>query len=495
MRVCVLQPDYSTSEVDYQYYDPPRDLAALLPEDTVDHVSINKLHTYRQLRELRRQGYDVFVNLCEGYLDWSVPSIDVIHCLELLNLPYTGPNARLYDPPKELMKYVAFTEGVATPPYVVLRSLSDLDSAVHSVGFPLFLKPAKAGDSLGVDEHSLVRDRAGLEQKATALWKEYDEVLAEAYIEGREFTVLVAAGPSETRTFKPVEFIFPSGVSFKTYALKTSELHPEANIPCNDPALETALRSASARIFDAFGGVGYARLDFRVDAAGNVFFLEINFTCSVFYTDGYEGSADYVLRYDGIGPSGFLRHIVAEAIARHRRKQKKYQVKGSPISGYGIYAARAIAPGESIFEGEDRAQRIVTRRYVEAHWTPAQQEIFRHYAYPLSREVFILWDKDPTAWAPQNHSCNPNTEYRGLDVYATRAIGVGEELTLDYATMMDDTLEPFVCQCGEAGCRGTIRGTAGNNVTAREAAEAATGRADAAGVAPREAATAHYKRL
>ena len=488
MRVCVLQADYSTSQVDYQYYDPPRDLTALLPEATVDHVSLNKLHTYSQLRALRRQGYDIFVNLCEGYLDWSVPSIDVIHCLELLNLPYTGPNARLYDPPKELMKYVAFTEGVATPPYVVLRSLSDLDLAVRSVGFPLFLKPAKAGDSLGVDEQSLVRDRASLEQKAAALWEEYDEVLAEAYIEGREFTVLVAAGPSETRTFKPVEFIFPSGVSFKTYALKTSELHPEANIPCDDPVLEAALRQASARIFDAFGGVGYARLDFRVDPLGRVFFLEINFTCSVFYTAGYEGSADYVLRYDGIGPSGFLRHIIAEGIARHQRKQKKYQVKGSAISGYGIYAARAIGVGESIFDGEDRAQRIVTRRFVESHWTPAQQEVFRHYAYPLSREVFVLWDKDPTTWAPQNHSCNPNTEYRGLDVYATRPIAPGEELTLDYATMMDDTLEPFACQCGDPACRGTIRGTVGNNVTAREVA---------AGGAAQEAVNgaAHYKRV
>src|SRR5262249_5863217 len=149
---------------------------------------------------------------------------------------------------------------------------------------------------------------------------------------------------------------------FKTYALKTSELHPEANIPCADPALEDALRKASARIFDAFGGVGYARLDFRVKDQ-DVYFLEINFTCSVFYTEGYEGSADYILKFDGAGLDGFLDHIISEGIARHQNRQKKYAVKGSPIAGYGIYAARAIGEGESIFDGEDRAQRIVTRRY------------------------------------------------------------------------------------------------------------------------------------
>lgn len=468
MRVCVLQPDYSTSHVDYQYYDPPRDLSGLLPGDEVDHVQLNKLHTYSQLRALRRKGYDVFVNLCEGYLDWAVPSIDVIHTLELLNLPYTGPNPRLYDPPKELMKYVAFTEGVAAPAYAVVRSGADLDAVP---AFPLFVKPAKAGDSLGVDERSLVHDRESLTRKVRELLEDYDEVLVERYIDGREFTVLVAANPNggAARTFKPVEFIFPGDAHFKTYALKTSELHPEANIPCGDPALETALRDASARIFDAFGGVGYARLDFRVRGQ-EVFFLEINFTCSVFYTQGYEGSADYILKFDGAGQDGFLRHIIAEGIARHKNRQKKYAVKGSPIAGYGIYAARPIGEGESIFDGEDRAQRIVTRRYVETHWPPDRQEVFRHYAYPVSREVFILWDKDPAAWAPQNHSCAPNTAYRGLNVYALRPIAPGEELTLDYATMMDDTLEPFACQCGAANCRGTIRGAAGNNVTDRETA-------------------------
>src|SRR5690606_22048735 len=84
MRICVLQPDYSTAAVDYANYDPPRDLSALMPGHVVDHVALNKLTTYRQLKELSRKGYDIFVNLCEGYLEWDVPSIDVIHALDAL---------------------------------------------------------------------------------------------------------------------------------------------------------------------------------------------------------------------------------------------------------------------------------------------------------------------------------------------------------------------------------------------------------------------------
>jgi D-alanine-D-alanine ligase len=103
MKICVLQPDYSTSAVDYQYYDPARNLSALLPDAEVHHVLLNKLTTYKQLLALSKQGFDCFVNLCEGYLEWEVPSIDVIYTLELLNLPFTGPNSLLYDPPKELI--------------------------------------------------------------------------------------------------------------------------------------------------------------------------------------------------------------------------------------------------------------------------------------------------------------------------------------------------------------------------------------------------------
>ena len=66
MKVCVLQPDYRDSKVDYRHYDPPRDLSPLLPGDQVDHLFLHKSTTYRQLREAAKHGYDIFVNLCEG---------------------------------------------------------------------------------------------------------------------------------------------------------------------------------------------------------------------------------------------------------------------------------------------------------------------------------------------------------------------------------------------------------------------------------------------
>ena len=487
MKVCVLQPDYSTSGVDYKNYDPPRDLTPFLPGHVVHHEFLNKLSTYKQLQRLSREGFDIFVNLCDGYLEWDIPSIDVINSLEALGLPFTGPTSAIYHVPKTLMKYVAHTAGVATPMHALIdggalldlvRDSGDptvaeapLDREVRHLRFPLFVKPAHAGDSLGVDEHAIVHDLAELRHQVLAIAGDWPSVLVEEYIDGREYTVLMYGDPEAVgkgTPLTPVEYIFPPGFTYKSYALKTRELHPEANQPVRDPALAERLKAAAIAVFRAFNGVGYARMDFRMDASGTLFFLENNFTCSVFYPDGQEGSADHILKFDGIGRQGFLERIIEEGIARHRRTQRPFVMRGNAIAGYGIIATRQIRTGEVVFHGEGRAQRLVTRRHVETRWSEGDKQLFRQYAYPLSDEVFAIWDEDPMNWAPQNHSCDANTGFVGLDIVARRDIARGEELTLDYAELLNEEGEPFTCRCGAANCRGVVQGTPGSSVTARE---------------------------
>ena len=471
MKVCVLQPDYTRSTVDYRHFDPRRNLSAILSAHDVDHVFLDKRTTYKQLKECVGQGYDIFVNLCEGYLDWDVPSLDVIHALDRLQLPYTGPNAILYDPPKTVMKYAAYTTGVRTAPHRVVRHVDDIAAAAGALRFPLFVKPSHAGDSLGVDRHALVADVNALRVQVQTLLPDYPELLVEEYIDGREFTVLVVGdveGHGASRALAPVEYEFPEGTTFKTYALKTSDLHPRANIPVRNARLAAELQDAARRVFKAFDGVGYARMDFRMNAAGEIFFLEVNFTCSVFYGDGYEGSADFILLHDGIGQAGFAEHIIAEGMARYRRSRARYSMQGNALSGYGIFAAVAFAAGDTVHYGEARAHRIVTRRHVETTWGDDDKTLFRHYAVPLSDEVYAFWDADPTTWAPQNHSCEPNTGFVGLNVVAWCDIAVGEELTIDYAATMNESSEPFDCHCRAPSCRKRVTGAIGNSVTSRE---------------------------
>jgi D-alanine-D-alanine ligase len=472
MKICILQPDYSGSESDYKNYDPPRDLSSLLPHDDVDHVFLQKVNTYRRLRDLKRQGYDIFVNLCEGYLDWDVPSVDVVLALEQLNLPFTGPTSRLYTlHSKSLMKYVAYTEGVATPKYMTAERVADLHRILEEMSFPLFVKPEGYGDSLGIDYYSLVDSPQSLRRKVSEIIRDYDEAIIEEYIQGREFTVLLVGNPDDLRkpiVYRPLEFVFGNGQMYKSYDLKIKKHSPDNNVPCSDPVLDQRLRNAARKIFLSYGGIGYARIDFRVNEEGALFFLEINFTCSVFYPEGHEGSADYILKYDGAGQSGFLRSIIKEGISRHRRKQKKYARRFKEVVGYGLYALSDIEKGEVIFPGEGRPQRLITRSHVNRNWTKEEQKVFRKYAYPVSDEVFLLWDDDPAEWAPQNHSCEPNTVFDGLDLVALRPILSGEELTLDYTAVCNEDMKAFDCRCNTPNCRGRIEGSKGNSVTRRE---------------------------
>ena len=56
---------------------------------------------------------------------------------------------------------------------------------------------------------------------------------------------------------------------------------------------------------------------------------------------------------------------------------------------------------------EERPHTLVTRSHVERTWSPAERAVFDCYAYPLGGDVYVMWEKNPAAWAPQNHSCTP----------------------------------------------------------------------------------------
>ncbi|MEG4836977.1 SET domain-containing protein-lysine N-methyltransferase [Microcoleus sp. B9-D4] len=472
MKVCVLQPDYSQSTLDYRNYAPPRNLSHLLPSDQIDHVFLKNATTYRQLKELKKQRYDVFVNLCEGYRDWDVSSIhDVTTALEELNLPYTGPTSTLYDLPKKLMKYVAYCQGVRTPAFVIAETLADVEKACDDLRFPLFVRPTATGDNLLTDKQSYVTTKQELLSKAADIITNFDSALIEEYVAGREFTVLVVANPDDARSpivYRPIEFVFSEEERFKTYDLKVRQHHSGRYMLCSDKQLNLHLRDVAKHFFLGFERVGYARLDCRVNEKGEIFFLEINFPCSVFSPEGSEDAVDYILKFDDGGHAGFFKHIITEGIARYQGKQKKYKMLGSPIYGYGIYAAKNLKKSEIVLQKEEKAIKIVTHSYVQSHWSATEQEVFQRYAYPLSEEIFMLWDSNPTEWAPINHSCDPNTAFQGLNIYAIRDIAVGEELTFDYSTMYSENMLEFQCQCQSPKCRKIIRGIPLNSITVRE---------------------------
>lgn len=419
------------------------DVAAWLPGARVERVELRAGQVYAQLRDAVRRGVEVFVNLCDGPLAGEAPSIEVVWQLERLRVAFTGADSRLRGLCRTLMRYVAHVQGVATARWVVAASLAECERAV-GLGFPLRVVSAQVGDEVG-EEAGVVVDEVGLRRRCEALLGRCERVVIEVVGAGRGFCVVVAAGieaGERPRVWPAVELGGRGGV-------------------VQDEGLAERLVEAARRMFVGFEGVGYARVELRLGEDGGVVCCDIEFGGRLFGDAGIDAAL-------GGGRGEFWRHVIAEARARHARVMPRYSRRGDASVGFGIFADVAIAAGELVFAGEERGQRIVTRGHVEGRWSAAAKEDFQAYAYPLSDEVFILWDRDPGAWAPQNHSCDPNTRYCGLDVVASRDIAVGEELTFDYADCYNEAITPFACKCGAGNCRGWVAAPAGNSVTRRE---------------------------
>jgi hypothetical protein len=196
-----------------------------------------------------------------------------------------------------------------------------------------------------------------------------------------------------------------------------------------------------------------------MDAAGDIYLLEINPNCAVFYPEGQHGSADLILANDPTGHRDFLDHLLRCAIRRRERTKRSWELCFDRDRGFGMFAMREIDAGSIIERYEARAHCLVSRRQVEWHWKGLRQQWFQQYAWPLSSEVYVIWSDNPDEWRPINHACDPNTWLDGLDLVARRHVAAGDELTVDYATFSGPLMSPFECHCDSSQCRKVILGS------------------------------------
>ncbi len=462
MKICVLGSSYDESDSAFKGLDPAASPARYLPEHSWHHAGIDKAKAVAQVRALIRQGFDVFVNLCDGAWDEDRAGIEVVQTLEQAGQAFTGASSAFYEPTREDQKRVCHYADIGQPGHWMAQSPADADLAAAALRFPLIVKHPCSYGSIGMGRDARCTSIDDLRSIVARNLEAYGGALIEEFVEGREFTVLVAepaAGEQVPRTFTPVEFCFPPGETFKHFDLKWVEFEQMATRPVPDGELSERLRDLSARMFAALGGVGYARCDLRMDGDGNLYMLEINPNCGIFYPPGQFGSADEILAASPGGHRAFAEHILATALRRQASLRKVWKVQFYPQRGYGMVAARDLVPGEVVIAGEERPHHLVTRRHVERAWNPLNRRWFQQYAWPLTGSVHVMWSDRAADWQPIDHSCDPNTWLEGLDLVARRPITAGEALTMEYATFCGPEMEAFVCSCGAPNCRRQIQGS------------------------------------
>jgi D-alanine-D-alanine ligase len=190
--------------------------------------------------------------------------------LEWLGIPYTGSGvlASALAMDKLRTKRIWAAEGLPTAPHVVLTRESNLKSIPRALGFPLFVKPAREGSSVGM---SKVKRAADLEE-AFALAVNYDAVvLAEKFIDGPELTVAILG----EEVLPVIRIETPR--EFYDYEAKYIANDTRYLIPCGlTKAKEKQIQALCLKAFKALGCRGWGRVDLMLDRRGKPYLLEIN---------------------------------------------------------------------------------------------------------------------------------------------------------------------------------------------------------------------------
>ena len=320
MKICVLHSSYERSTAPFAEHDPVASPSRYAPEYTWEQVGIHKDTAVTQVRTLAHQGgYNAFVNLCDGAWDEDRAGIEVVQTLQQLGQAFTGATSDFYEPSREIMKRACHYAGIGTPGYLFAEQPADVERAAEVLNFPLIVKHPSSYGSIGMGRDALCATVQDLRPVAARNIAAYGAALIEEFIEGREFTVLVAEpGPGETvpRAWSPVEFTFPDGETFKHFDLKWIEWQGMTTVPVTDEALASRLCADAQIFFAALNGSGYGRCDIRMDANGKLYMLEINPNCGIFYPPDAYGSADFILERALGGHRAFLDHIIDAGLRR-----------------------------------------------------------------------------------------------------------------------------------------------------------------------------------
>ena len=190
--------------------------------------------------------------------------------LDLLGVPYTGSgflgSALAMD--KNLTKALLAPTGVRTPAWeVVSYRPEDSEAVVQRAEVPCVVKPVDGGSSIGVAIPKTKEElRRALEENAAL-----GRVMLEQYISGRELDV----GVLEDEALPSIEIIPRRG--FYDYVSKYQPGETEEVCPANvDAPTEQRLRQAALAVHRRLGLRAYSRADFKLDDAGNLWFIEIN---------------------------------------------------------------------------------------------------------------------------------------------------------------------------------------------------------------------------
>eukprot|EP00842_Homolaphlyctis_polyrhiza_P004044 jgi/Hompol1/4640/HPOL_001820-RA len=295
----------------------------------------------------------VAVNLCDGTETDGYPfyvtvpmcgllhlqGIGVVRALEANKIPFTGADSVFYEitTSKPVLKRELIACGVETSPFVEIRNGmedADLQHANDAIGWPMIIKPSISYASMNITEKSIVHShKEALHQILALRQATTDAMFVEAFLPGREFTVLcIGDAKLGVKTFTVAERAFNSSLKSEQRILafdrywegygidgsqpdKPSELYEYRAAP---DAWQEKLAGLATRAFLACKGSGYGRVDIRTRSMDkpDALVLEVNANCGMSFKPGSSSLAE-ILQLSSTSPELFCQQLLPKHSSKH----------------------------------------------------------------------------------------------------------------------------------------------------------------------------------
>jgi D-alanine-D-alanine ligase len=266
---------------------------------------------------------DVVFTLLEEFRGEAIYDQNVVSFLELMHVPYTGCNPRglMLARGKDLSKTLVHYHRIPVPAFAVFPMGRKVRRPPR-LAMPLIVKSLIEDGSMGISQASVVDSDDKLKERVAFIHERIGTAaIAEQYIEGRELYVGVLGNDRlrvlpvwELKFTKMAQGDWPIATEKvkhdPDYQERRGILHgPAKDLP---PELSAGIQRTAKRIYRTLGLDGYARIDFRLTAAGVPYFLEANPNPEIAESQEFSAAA----KLDGINYRDMLHRIVALGMRR-----------------------------------------------------------------------------------------------------------------------------------------------------------------------------------
>ncbi len=253
---------------------------------TAEHLAIfDDVDLLRQ--KLETFAPDVLFNLVEQFKNNPGFDQNIVSFFEMQGLPFTGCGSTglTLCKHKGISKKILHYHGIHVPNFVVIPRGQRIGRP-KQLKFPILVKPVKEEASYGISQASFVEADEQFRERVAFVHEKYaSDAIAEEYIEGRELYVGLM-GNVRLTVFPIRELVFrevpPNEPKIATYKAKWDEEYRKRWGLQNqfaeglDPALVAHIERTCKRIYSLLTIDGYARIDLRLTAANEVYFIEAN---------------------------------------------------------------------------------------------------------------------------------------------------------------------------------------------------------------------------